>query len=248
MEVNKIYNIDCVQGLKKLADNSVDLFIFSPPYNLRNNKGKTKNLSSAGKWKNYKLSTGYDTYQDAMPHEEYVAWQKEILTECWRGLKDTGAIFYNHKPVIRDGTAILPTEYNPSLPIRQIIIWKRAGGLNFSQSFYLPTHEWIMLFAKKDFRLKSKGSSGIKDVWEIKQEHGSDHPAPFPIQIPDNILETVRDKGLVVDPFMGSGTVAISARKNGSSFIGFEISPEYCQLSQKRYKEHFNEDLEVISG
>jgi modification methylase len=126
MEVNKIYNIDASEGLKQLPDNFADLFIFSPPYNLRNNNGKVKNLSQGGKWDNYKLASGYEKYNDAMPHEEYVNWQKEILTQCWRIIKDTGAIFYNHKPIIRNGKAILPTEYNPNLPIRHII-WKGRG-------------------------------------------------------------------------------------------------------------------------
>ena len=165
---NNIYQIDALVGLKMIPDNSVSVFIFSPPYNLRNQNGKTVNLSQGKKWKNYKLVGGYDAYQDSMPPEEYKEWQKNILNECWRCLKENGAIFYNHKPLIRNGEVRLPIEYNPGLPLRQIVIWKRAGGVNFNQRFYLPTHEWIMIFAKKDFKLKNVGCSGIKDLWQNK--------------------------------------------------------------------------------
>jgi|ERR1017187_1972969 modification methylase len=240
LSLNQIYNIDALEGLKQLDNESVDVFIFSPPYNLRMQNGKVINLSNGGKWKNYKLSTGYENHNDAMPHEDYIKWQKSILSECWRCTKKTGAIFYNHKPLIRKGIAILPLEYNPNLPIRQIIIWKRAGGFNFNCRFYLPTHEWIILFAKPDFKLKSTAASGIKDVWEFPQQRGSKHPASFPINLPDNILETVKYKDLVCDPFIGSGTVALSAKKFGSNYIGFDSSLEYCKMSEERLKNVIN--------
>lgn len=177
LPVNQIYCLDCLDGFKLIDDESLNLVITSPPYNLRNKNGKPAKLTGGGKWKNYALIDGYDEYNDALPHDQYVKWQKEILTECWRCLKPTGAIFYNHKPIIRDGKAILPTEYNPNLPIRQIIIWERAGGLNFNIRFYLPTHEWIIIFAKPDFKLKSQGASGIKDVWKFPQTKNIGHPA-----------------------------------------------------------------------
>lgn len=237
IELNKIHNIDALEGLKQIDSLCVDLYIFSPPYNLRSRPdGKIKPLSgSCGKWKNYKLQNGYENYNDAMPHEDYVKWQHNILNECWRALKETGAIFYNHKPLIRKGTIVCPSQYIPKeLNVRQVIIWARSGGLNFNERFYLPTHEYIYLICKPGFALKSRGASGIKDVWNITQEKGSDHPAPFPIEIPNNIIETVKCNNLVVDPFSGSGTSCLSAKRHNCNYIGFEISKEYCELSEKR--------------
>ena len=90
------------------------------------------------------------------------------------------------------------------------------------------------MFAKPDFRLKSKGASGIKDNWAFPQTKNSGHPASFPIQLPDNILETVKYKDVVCDPFCGSGTVCVSAKKFGCNYIGFDISEPYIEIAQKR--------------
>jgi len=245
LEINKIHNLDVLEGLKQIDDESIDLFIFSPPYNLRNKNGKPKNLSNGGKWKNYKLSTGYDNYNDAIPHKEYVNWQKNILLECWRCIKPTGAIFYNHKPIIREGIAILPTEYNPGINLRQIIIWNRGSGYNFNQKFYLPTYEWIILFCKIDFKLKSIGASGIKDIWNFSCDKNNNHPAPFSLNLPLNILETAKYKDLVVDPFCGSGTVPLACKMNNCNFIGIEKSKEYCNIANKRLENYDKQKLEI---
>lgn len=237
--LNTIYNIDALEGLKQIDTEFVDLVITSPPYNLRNKNDKPTDLSNSqtGKWKNYSLAKGYDGYNDALKHEDYVVWQKVVLSECWRCLKKTGAIFYNHKPIIRNGTAILPTQYLPEyVNLRQIVIWERAGGVNFNTRFYLPTYEWIMVLAKEDFELKSKGASGIKDVWKINQTKNSGHPASFSIELPRNILETVKYKDVVCDPFIGIGTTALACKEVGSNYIGFDISEEYCRVAREKLK------------
>lgn len=180
---------------------------------------------------------GYDGYSDALKHEDYIEWQKTILIQCWRCIKKTGAIFYNHKPIIRNGTCILPTQYLPQdVNLRQIVIWERAGGVNFNTRFYLPTYEWIMVLAKEDFELKSKGASGIKDVWKMNQTKNSRHPASFPIELPRNVLETVKYKDVVCDPFMGIGTTALACKEVGSNYICFDISQSYCDTAKENLK------------
>lgn len=86
LELNKIYNVDCLEGLKSLDDESVDLIITSPPYNL----GKSHHTGS----NHFKAYTDYD---DNMPEELYQKWQVEILNECYRVLKKDGSLMYNHK-------------------------------------------------------------------------------------------------------------------------------------------------------
>lgn len=248
LELNKIYCLDVLEGLKLIDDECLSLVITSPPYNLHYKNGKYKKLSnSGGKWNNYALANGYSNYDDAKPHEEYVNWQKTVLKECWRCLKPNGAIFYNHKPIIRNGKVILPTEYlPPELNLRQIIIWQRAGGVNFNDSFYLPTYEWVLLICKSDFKLKSKGASGVKDVWTLTQDLQNNHPAPFPLSLPLTILETVKDNNLTLDPFCGSGTVPLACLQFSflyhcvCNYIAFDIAPDYCQTTETRLKNYNN--------
>lgn len=244
-----LYRGDCLEVMPSMPDASVDLIITSPPYNLGNTSGggfigadRIGNYSPAaglakrgggGKWNGGALAHGYGAHSDDMPHEEYVEWQKACLREMWRLLTPTGAIFYNHKPRLFNGQVVTPFDYNPDLPIRQVVIWARAGGINFAPTHYVPTHEWIVIFAKPDFRLKSKGASGVGDVWRIPQEANSTHPAPFPLSLPRRILETTQAK-TVLDPFMGSGTTILAAMKNCLTVTGIELDPGHYATALKR--------------
>lgn len=246
--LNQIVHMDALDFLYSLPDSAVPLFLFSPPYNLGNSSGggmpgakKTGHYDPAGgmskrggmgKWSGGDLGNGYGDFNDCMPWPEYIAWQQEILTECWRCLPEDGAIYYNHKPRVLDGVLLTPLAFNPDLPVRQIVIWARAGGVNFSPSFYVPTHEWIVIFAKPDFRLKSKGASGAGDVWYIPQESGTWHPAPFPLTLAERVLETTMP-ALVCDPFSGSGTAARAARRFGIDFIGCDRNADYVRRANQ---------------
>ena len=241
-----IYHGDCRDVLPTLP--AVDLFFTSPPYNLGTTTGGGfghyhaqarlgKQRGGGGKWTGGALSEGYGKHDDAMPHEEYVAWQKDILLLCWAQLSERGAIFYNHKPRVQGNVLITPFDYNPGLPVRQVVIWARAGGVNFSPSFYVPTHEWVVIFAKTDWRLRDKGASGVGDVWRIAQQVGDiDHPAPFPVELPARAIETT-PPGLVCDPFMGSGSTLRAAKDLNRRAIGIEIEERYCEIAAKRLSQ-----------
>lgn len=223
---------DCLEVMPQLSE--IDLVITSPPYNLGiSTGGGLKGATNSGKWKTAKLANGYDTFSDALSTESYKKWQRKFLELSWKMLSKVGAIFYNHKPRVQAGILQLPLDLNPNLPLRQIIIWKRAGGINFSPSHYLPIHEWIMIFAKPDFRLKNQGASGVGDVWEITQESNNSHPAPFPLELPTMIIETTNAQ-IICDPFMGSGTTLVAAQNEGRQAIGIEISEDYCKNAVDR--------------
>jgi site-specific DNA-methyltransferase (adenine-specific) len=227
-----IYHGDCREILLDLEP--VDLVFTSPPYNLGGaTNGGLRGSTTRGKWRAPALSNGYASHDDAMPHERYVAWQRSVLRLCWAAIKPSGAIFYNHKPLQRDGEVRLPLELNPELPLRQILIWQRAGGLNFSPTHYLPTHEWILILAKPEFRLTSRGASGVGDVWTVPQEANTEHPAPFPVGLPLRAIETT-GAPTVLDPFMGSGTTLRAAKDLGRKAIGIEIEERYCEIAAKR--------------
>lgn len=248
-----IYHGDCRDVLPLLPSGACDLVVTSPPYNLGNTSGGgmpgkkplghydpaggMHKRGGMGKWSGGALAHGYQDYHDNLPHAEYVAWQHETLRELWRVINERGAIYYNHKPRVLDGVLVAPLAYIPTdLPIRQVVIWQRAGGVNFSPAFYLPTHEWVVIIAKEAFRLRSKGASGAGDVWSIPQEANPDHPAPFPERIPLTAIETTGAK-VVLDPFMGSGTTLVAAKRLGREAIGIELSEQYCEIAARRLSQ-----------
>jgi site-specific DNA-methyltransferase (adenine-specific) len=228
-----------------LPAGSFDMVFTSPPYNLGNTTGGGSpnryghydpesgmaKRGGQGKWASAALAFGYQGFDDNLPHEVYVAQQREMLTACWRLLSDRGAIYYNHKPRVLDGIVVTPLAYvPPELAVRQIIIWARAGGINFSPAFYVPTHEWIVVIAKPNFRLKSKGASGVGDVWYVPQEADPSHPAPFPITLPARAIETAAP-ATVLDPYAGRGTTLWAAKNAGIRAVGIEQNERYCEMA-----------------
>ena len=227
---------DTLTELQKIPTGSIDLVITSPPYNLRNSTGNGMKNSKGGKWRNAALINGYENYNDNIPHEEYVSWQRACLTEMMRLLTDDGAIFYNHKWRVQGGLIQDRSDIVLDFPVRQIIIWKRKGGINFNPGYFLPTYEVIYLIAKKKFRLSPK-SNAVGDVWEFTQETKNNHPAPFPIALIERIISSTTAK-IILDPFMGSGTTALAAKKLGRNYIGIDISKGYCKMAEQRLKNN----------
>lgn len=231
--LNKIICGDSIDIMKQMPDKCIDLAVMSPPYNLNIRKtfGNTENWK--GKWNKSKLqSQGYDTHSDYMPEDKYVTWQKNILAESFRLLKDDGAIFYNHKWRVQQGIFQQRLEIVEGLPLRQIIIWKKAGGINFNEGYFLPTYEVIYLLAKPNFKLAPKVNR-YGDVWEITQERGSWHPAAFPLELAERCVSSTKGT-VVLDPFMGSGTVGAACKKIGKNYIGIDISEDYCTKARER--------------
>jgi site-specific DNA-methyltransferase (adenine-specific) len=230
--LDKIVCGDAVQVMKQMPDNSIDLIVTSPPYNLKNSTGNGMKDGRGGKWSNAALIDGYEAHADNMPHGEYVEWQRACLTEMFRLLSDDGAIFYNHKWRVQGGLLQDRQDIVEGFPVRQIIIWRRKGGINFNAGYFLPTYEVIYLIAKPKFKLAKKANA-YGDVWDFTQESSNDHPAPFPVDLIDRIISSTTAK-TVLDPFMGSGTTAISAINNKRRFIGIEISKIYSEKARLR--------------
>ncbi len=254
----KLYLGDHLDVLSDWSGGTVDCWITSPMYNLGNTTGGGfpvghydpaggyASRGGGGKWRKAGqaggIGEGYDGDDDNMPHDDYVKLQKLILTRMWMCLSSDGAIYYNHKPRVLGGRLVTPMAYLPdglTQQVRQVVIWARAGGINFSPSFYLPTHEWIVILAKDAFRLKSKGASGVGDVWRINQEENPDHPAPFPIELPLKIIETT-ERETYGDCHLGSGTTGVACIRTGRKFIGIEKSPKYFDIAVRRIEAELN--------
>jgi len=240
---HELYLGDCLEVLELVA--RPELVITSPPYNLGQmpwkplghwRPGIASGAGGGGKWKaGYDSGDGvpYGEHSDALPWAEYVDWQRRVIGALWAKVTEDGAIFYNHKPRVVGTRLWTPQELlPPEVALRQIIIWARPGGINYSPVSFVPTHEWIMLLAKADFRLKSKGASGIGDVWRMNPER-NEHPAPFPLDLPMKAIDATAGN-IVLDPFMGSGTVGVAAHRSGRKFIGIEKDQKWFDLSCAR--------------
>lgn len=239
--INKIICGDAIEIMGKIPPGFIDLVITSPPYNIKNSTGNGLKDGRGGKWASAGLQKGYTNHDDCMPHEKYVKWQRESLEKMMQIIPDTGAIFYNHKWRVQDGVLQDRQDIVSGFPVRQIIIWKRKGGLNFNPGYFLPTYEVIYVIAKPKFKLIPKANA-YGDVWEFTQEMKNDHPAAFPVSLIDRIVCSTNAK-TILDPFMGSGTTAISAINFKRKYVGIDISPEYCEMARERIKNHRQKKL-----
>ncbi len=230
--INKIVCGDSLTVMRQMPDECLDLVVTSPPYNLKNSTGNGMKDGRGGKWAGAALVNGYSHYDDNMPHDEYAIWQRNCLNEMLRLIKNDGAIFYNHKWRVQAGLLQDRQDIVSGLPVRQIIIWRRKGGLNFNPGYFLPTYEVIYMIVKPDFKLTPKANA-CGDVWEFTQEMKNEHPAPFPVALIERIISSTNAK-LILDPFSGSGTTAVVSMGLKRNYIGIELSPDYCKLSEER--------------
>ena len=227
LELNKIYNVDCLEGLKSLDDESVDLIITSPPYNL----GKSHHTGS----NHFKAYTDYD---DNMPEELYQKWQVEILNECYRVLKKDGSLMYNHKNRIRNGEQIEPYRwlYNTPFVIKQEIVWQN-GSQNFDKCRIYPMTERVYQLAK-DTKTKLFNAINHHDIftraeWQPVKTKGAFKRA-YPEKMVEDLISCFPDAKVVLDPFSGSGTTCYVAKRMGRDYIGFELSQESCDIAEER--------------
>lgn len=230
--LNKIHVGDAVEVMRSMPAGSIDLVVTSPPYNLRNSTGNGLKDGRGGKWEKAELLNGYKTHSDNLPHDTYVEWQRDCIREMVRLLKDDGAIFYNHKWRVQAGLLQDRHDIVEDFDVRQIIIWRRSGGINFNPGYFLPTYEVIYLICKPGFKLAPK-KNAYGDVWTIPQDFDNPHPAPFPIDLATRCISSTAAK-IVLDPFMGSGTTGVAAKMLGVKWIGIDISKEYCDSAMER--------------
>ena len=227
MQYDTIINIDCLEGLKSLDDESVDLIITSPPYNLGKSHHTGNNRFKA-----------YTDYNDDMPEELYQKWQTEILNECYRVLKKNGSMWYNHKNRIKNGQQIEPYRwlYNTPFIIKQEIVWQN-GSQNFDKCRIYPMTERVY-WLTKDKSTKLFNAINHHDVftraeWQPVKTKG-DFKRAYPEQMVEDIISCFPDSNVILDPFSGSGTTCCVAKRMGKKYIGFELSAEYCNIASER--------------
>jgi site-specific DNA-methyltransferase (adenine-specific) len=224
LEINKLYHMDCMEGMKQFPDNYFDLVITSPPYNL----GKQHHTGS-------NRFTAYNTVDDNLPENDYQKRQIEVLNEIHRIIKTNGSVFYNHKNRIRNGLTISPYEWisKSKLLLKQEIIWFN-GSQNFDKCRFYPMTEKIFWLSKTQETLFTNNINHHDlFTWKAVGTKG-EHKRAFPINMVLDILACF-PKGLkVLDPFSGSGTTGIACHKLGFDYIGFEIDADYHKAATER--------------
>jgi len=239
MEVNKIYNIDCLDGLKLLVDNYIDLTVTSPPYdNLRDYKGYSFNFEGIAK-QLYRVTKDGGVVvwvvgdQTINGSESGTSFRQALyFMECGFNLHDTMIYEKNSSSFPANEKSNRYTQifeymfiFSKGKPkTTNLIIDKKnkwAGYKDFSGILKKPVPEY----------------SPRNNIWKYTTSFDNtyNHPAPFPEKLViDHIISWSNKGDIVLDVFMGSGTTAKMAIVTDRNYIGFEISKEYCNIANKR--------------
>ena len=249
LELNKIYNMDCVEGMKMLLDNSIDLTVTSPPYdNLRTYNGFEWDFEATAK-ELYRVTkqggivvwvVGDSTVKGSETGTSF----KQALYFKELGLKLYDTMIYqkqNYVPlthrryeqefeyifVLSKGT---PKTFNPIM-----IPCKYAGTEHWGNASYHKTNDSGLVSVGKKKINDFKQHGNIFCYLTNKSKETKGHPAPFPEKLAeDMIISWSNEQDIVLDPFMGSGTTAKMTLLNNRKYIGFEISKEYCEIAEQR--------------
>lgn len=241
--INTIVLGDCLEIMRKIPDESVDVTFADPPFNLKKK---------------------YNSYYDDQEVKDYLDWCKAWLTEMVRITKPSGSIFVHNIPkwLIYFGAYL-----NKIAIFRHWIAWD-AMGSPLGKTL-LPNHYGILYYVKSkkfkfyDIRMLHKrcricryilqdygGKKNqihkfgplISDVWtdihRIRHKTRRDeHPCQLPVHLLERLLLMSSDEGdIVLDPFIGTGTTAIAAKKLGRKFIGIDIDKKYVEITNKKIK------------
>ncbi len=239
MRLNTILHGDCLEHLREIPDESVDVAFADPPFN---------------------LNKRYSSYRDNLEVAHYVEWCNEWLRELVRVTKATGSIFIHNIPRWLTYYSQL---LNQIADFKHWIAWE-AMSTPLGKTL-LPTHYGILYYAKDASQLKfydiryphhrcrkcgylRKDYGGkksrlhpfgpiVSDVWtdlhRIKHNKRRDkHPCQLPVHLLERIILMSSDEGdVILDPFMGTGTTAVAAKRLGRNFIGIELDSDYLQIA-----------------
>lgn len=208
-KLNKIINADCLSVLKNLPDRSIDLIITDPPYG----------VSFKKKGEPYMIGD----HINPLPY---------LYPELHRVLKDNGAVF------IFTSMSYLTEQFLPFqtyFKLHNVIIWDKINPVYpRSKSHFRLQYEPILYGSKGLHVLKNKKCGDIIKCG-IPRGKIRQHPTQKPEGVIEQIINSCLDeKSIVLDPFCGSGTTLVVAKRLGRQFIGIELNEEYCKIAQNR--------------
>lgn len=239
----KLLNGDCLTEMNKLEDNSIDLILTDPPYNLglfmTNRQTNLKKMRD-----NFFGSAGWDDL-------DVIDWTKlmtEFFSESSRTLKKGGAILI-FMSVIKVETLInIATQYG--FYYKTTGIWHKTNPMprNMNLHFVNSNECWIYFIKEKrtgTFNNERLELDFIQSSVTPKSEkkHGS-HPTQKPVKVMEHFVKLLTNENeIILDPFMGSGSTAVAALQNNRDFIGVELAPEYFDIVNKRVNEIYEEKI-----
>lgn len=222
LKTNEVYNMDCMEGLKLLDDNSIDLVVIDPPYLLSLNK--IKNTKTYNNYANelLNLKDGFDL---------------KVLDILIQKMKKINIYIYCSKRQIKD----LLNYFSDKNCNHEILTWHKQNPSPLINNTYLPDTEYILFFREKGVKLfgtyhtkRKYYISGTNQVDKKKYKH----PTIKPVQLIEYHIENSSKEGdLVVDCFCGSGTTLVASINKNRRFIGFEIDRKYYEIAKKRVEE-----------
>jgi len=247
LSLNKIYNQDCIDGMKDIPDNKIDLVITDPPFaiNFKSKKANYNRIAS-------RVLPGYNEIES----KDYYNFTYNWMNQINRVLKKSGSMYVfsgwnNLKDIL---TAL---DENGFITINHII-WKYQFGVVTSKKFVTSHYHCLYVcknnnerkfFPYSRFDKNAKTSDGKslhyndkEDVWNIKREYWTGDektPTKLPAEIIKKILEySSEEKDVVFDPFLGSGQVAVVSKMLKRKYLGFEIVKEYYNFAKKRLEKN----------
>jgi site-specific DNA-methyltransferase (adenine-specific) len=235
MEINKIHNIDCIAGMRKLKLLRIRpaIIMTSPPYN---------------------YGHPYIGYRDDKDHKDYLEWLDRVVEWMRAIIADTGSAFINIQPPPKNPEYIVDIIgiVNKHFEIQNIIHWiksihiedKTHGRIrNITSSRYLNNeHEYVIHATTRPIHLNKESKQTRSNVWFIERANPNKHrsfPPKFPIELPKRCIELHghHKDTLVLDPFMGLASTAIACKELGINYIGFEVDDLICEFAEERMKK-----------
>jgi DNA modification methylase len=226
-----IYHGDCGEIIPQLR---ADICVTSPPYNTLPKSHSPSGLhaerkSGVNKW----IDKAAKGYSDSRPEPEYQDWIRKIVGMCLDSC--LGLVWVNHKIRYRKKVAVHPVRFLP-FDIYSEVVWDRRVSMALNCKRYAPSHEGLWAFGLPHWWNDEQNTK--MSVWNLGFDRDkNEHPCSFPIEIALRpIGSSCPPDGIVLDPFLGSGTTMVAAKKLGRKGIGIEMEESYCEMAVERIR------------
>lgn len=236
MEINKVYNEDCLLTLSKTEDKFFDMTITSPPYNVK----KTNGINGGSK---------YIGNEDDMTNEEYFSWLCRIIDELLRTNKKH--IFFNIQMLSDNKEVIEELWYKYRKKLKDIIIWNKRQAIPNGGGVMASSFEFIFVFSNMAPHTRQFYDANIEGGFTNvitgknagqENEYSDIHKAVMPLYIPMHILQKFGHEGeIIYDPFGGTGTTGVAAVKKKMNWVLSEKSKIYIPVIETRIANAHNE-------